>query len=402
MRGERPQWEVADVIRLFGDPYRQTYPVSPAHNRVMEAIVACRTAQLGGFAESCSQCGFERYAYCSCRNRHCPKCQTLTTARWLEARAADLLPTPYFHTVFTLPHELNPLVLGNKRALLDLLFQAASQTLLQCGRQSLGGQMASTMVLHTWDQLLGAHFHLHCLVPGGALVDEGTQWVPTHPRFLFPVQALGTVFRAKFLETFSQLASTGKLRFAAEFADLGAVQGLRALLDQLYAKPWVVYAKPPWAGPKPVLAYLGRYTHRVAIANHRLVDVRDGQVCFTYRPRRQGKQQQIKTMAGVEFLHRFLLHILPSGFVRIRHYAFLANRCKTRALQHCRHLLGQAPPPSRAPKTVAQWVKQWTGHEIMACPRCGHHPLVRTPLPQRRTCTSTRAPPPGLAHVDTS
>jgi hypothetical protein len=184
-----PCWEVADIVRLYGDSYRQTHPVSPGQQRVLEAIAACRTAQLGGHVEQCPQCGFERYAYHSCRNRHCPKCQSFTKAQWVADRQADLLPVPYFHTVFTLPHALNALVLGNKRQLLGLLFTAASQTLLQFGRHNLGGQLGGIMVLHTWDQLLNAHFHVHCLVPGGALADDGTRWVPTHPAFLFPVKA---------------------------------------------------------------------------------------------------------------------------------------------------------------------------------------------------------------------
>ena len=398
---ERPRWEIADVIRLYGDTYRQTHRVSPAQHQVLDALVACRTAQLGGHAECCPQCGFARYAYSSCRNRHCPKCQTLTKARWLEDRTAELLPVPYFHTVFTLSHTLNPLLLGNKRPLLALLFQAASQTLSQFGRQNLGGQMAATMILHTWDQLLNAHFHVHCLVPGGALVADGPQWVPTHPRFLFPVQALGTVFRAKFLETFHTLATSGQLTFAAEWAALGSSEGLTASLDQLYAPEWVVYAKPPWAGPKQVLEYLGRYTHRVAIANHRLVDVRDGHVRFTYRDRRQGHRQQIMTLEAHAFLARFLLHLVPLGFVRIRHYGFLSNRCKARTLRQCRQLLGQLPePPPREPKTVAQWMQQWRGLDITRCPHCGHQPLLRTLLPVRGMVTWTRAPPrPACAEV---
>jgi len=231
---ERPRWEIADIIRLYGDTYRQTHRVSPAQHKVLDALVACRTAQLGGHAEYCPQCGFARYAYSSCRNRHCPKCQTLTKARWLEDRTAELLPVPYFHAVFTLPHTLNPLILGNKRSLLALLFQAASQTLLQFGRQNLGGQMAATMILHTWDQLLNAHFHVHCLVPGGALAADGSQWVPTHPRFLFPVQALGTVFRAKFLAALPQAYNKEALSFAQEPAWHGSLTSFTHLLDQLY------------------------------------------------------------------------------------------------------------------------------------------------------------------------
>jgi len=381
---ERPRWEVADIVRLYGDTYRQTYEVSPAQQKVLEAITTCRTAQRGGHAEHCPQCGFERYAYNSCRNRHCPKCQTLTKAQWIAARQADLLPVPYFHTVFTLPHELNPLILGNKRLLLGLLFQAASQTLLQFGRHNLGGQLGGVMVLHTWDQLLQPHFHVHCLVPGGALANDGAQWVSTHPKFLFPVKALGTVFRAKFLEALRHPRTTTALRLP---------EGGLPCRDQLAAKEWIVYAKRPFAGPKQVVEYLGRYTHRVAIANHRIVAVHDGQVCFTYRNRRQGNQLQTATVNAHTFLRRFLLHVLPAGFVRLRHYGFLANRCKAQALRHCRQVLGQPlPPPTPKKKTVTQWMEQWTGIDITRCPQCGQRPLLRTPLPLTGAVLP-RAPP---------
>jgi Putative transposase/Transposase zinc-binding domain len=397
---DRDRWEVADIVRLYGDTYRQTHWVSPTQQKVLEAIAACRTAQLGGHAEQCPQCGFERYAYNSCRNRHCPKCQTLTKEQWVEDRQRELLPVPYFHTVFTLPHELNPLVLSNKRLLLGLLFTAASQTLLQFGRQNLGGQLGGIMLLHTWDQILNAHFHVHSLVPGGALVNAGTCWVPTHPQFLFPVHALGTVFRAKFLEALRHPQTVEALCLPNDLAHLRTAGGLQALLDQLYTKAWIVYAKRSFAGPQQVVDYLGRYTHRVAISNHRLVDVRDGQVHFTFRNRRQGNRQQIMTLEAHEFLRRFLLHVVPAGFVRIRHYGFLANRCKARALGQCRQLLGQPFAPSAPePKTVAQWMQQWTGIDITRCPQCGYGPLRRTPLPALATTMRTRAPPGG-AHDD--
>ena len=389
-----PRWEVADIVRLYGASYRQTHPVSPGQQRVLEAIAACRTAQLGGHVEQCPQCGFERYAYHSCRNRHCPKCQSFTTAHWVADRQADLLPVPYFHTVFTLPHALNALVLGNKRQLLGLLFTAASQTLLQFGRPNLGGQLGGIMVLHTWDQLLNAHFHVHCLVPGGALADDGTRWVPTHPAFLFPVKALGTVFRAKFLAALAHAHTTAALTFSDATAAVATSPGFAHLLDHLSATAWVVYAKAPFAGPAQVVDYLGRYTHRIALTNSRLVDVREGQVCFTYRHRREGERLEQITVDAHTFLRRFLLHVLPTGFVRLRHYGFLANRCKARTLPQCRQLLHHAPPPpTRQTLTVTQWIQQVMGVDLTQCPQCGARPLQRSPIPAAALLQRPRSPP---------
>jgi hypothetical protein len=252
-----------------------------------------------------------------------------------------LLPVPDFHTVFTVPHTLNALILGNKRLLLTLLFRTVSQTLRQFGQQNLGGQLGATMVLHTWDQTLNAHFHLHCLVPAGVLAEDGPCWVPTQPRFLFPVQALSTVFRAKFLAAFQQASDKEGVLFTPRAAPRGALTDCTHLLEQLYGQPWVVYAKQSCPGPAQVLDYLGRYIHRVAIANHRLREVCDGHVHFTYRNRRQGNQAQSMTLEAHEFIRRFLLHVLPHGFQRMRHIGFLANRCKARTLPQCRHLLGQ-------------------------------------------------------------
>jgi hypothetical protein len=365
-------------LRLYGKTYGAVQVVPPPHHKVMHDLMACRTVQLGGHAEQCAQCGFERYAYNSCRNRHCPKCQTLRKAKWLEERKADLLEVPYFHCVFTLPHELNPLVLTNKRALLPLLLRTTSQTLLQFGSHNLGGQLGGILLLHTWDQTLNAHFHVHALVPGGALADKGTRWVPTHPRFLFPVDALGTVFRAKFLEGLGH--SRERLVWAEHTAPLETAQGFQRFIAPLYDKAWVVYAKRPMAGPEQVLDYLGRYTHRVAIANHRIVDVKDDQVRFTFRNRRHDNRAETLTLPAHEFIRRFLLHIVPHGLQRLRHIGFLANRCKAQALRQCRHLLDQPAPPKPQKKTVAEWLWQLSGTDVTRCPQCGHRPLQRLPL----------------------
>lgn len=269
--------------------------------------MVCRTAHLGGHAEQCLPCGFERYASNSCRHRHCPKCPTLSKAQWVADRQAARLPVPYFHGVLTLPHELNALVLANKRPVLTLLVQAASQTLLQCGRQHLGGQLGGIQMVHTWDQTLGAHFHVHCLLPGGALAEHGTRWVRTHPRFFFPVHALGTVFRSTFLDALHDSTLTAPFVFPEETEALASPHGFRRFTDQLSAKAWIVYAKRSLAGPAHVLDSLSRSTHRVAMTNHRIVKVQDGQVHCTSRNRRQGNRVQTMPLDAHEFIRRFLL-----------------------------------------------------------------------------------------------
>ena len=387
-----PRWEVADILRLYGQTYSAASPVPPPHHKVLHDLMACRTAQLGGHAEQCAQCGFERYAYHSCRNRHCPKCQCLSKQKWLADRQADLLEVPYFHCVFPLPHALNPLVLSNKRPLLTLLLRTTSQTLLQFGHHNLGGQLGAILLLHPWDQTLTAHFHVHALVPGGALADKGSRWVSTHPRFLFPVQALGRVFRKKCLDALHHSGDT--LALAEPTAPLQTVQGLQRVIDTLYDKTWVVYAKQPMAGPGPVLDSLGRYTHRVAIANHRIVDVHNAQVRFTFRNRRQGHRVETMTLPAHEFIRRFLLHVVPHGLQRLRHIGFLANRCTAKALRQCRQQLKQPAPARPQKKTVAAWMWQLTGTDVTQCPQCGHGPLQRIPLAATRPATGRGAGPP--------
>jgi Putative transposase/Transposase zinc-binding domain len=398
-----PLWEVADIFRLYGETYRRAHLVPPAHQKVMRDIEACRTAQLGGHAEHCPTCGFERYAYNSCRNRHCPKCQTFTKVQWVEDRKAELLPVPYFHLVFTVPHDLNSLILAYKRPLLTLLFNAASQTLSQFGHRNLGGQIGCTMVLHTWDQTLGAHFHVHCVVAAGALSSSGERWIDADPRFLFPVRALSTVFRGKFCAALAQAGSTGAVPLPEGTPALGIPESFAQLRDQLYAKEWVVYAKAPFAGPAHVLDYVGRYTHRVAITNHRLLDVRDGWIHFTYRNHRQGNRFQTMTLDADEFIRRFLLHVLPRGFMRLRHYGFLANRHKARTLRRCRELLGQpSEPPPRRSQSVVQWMHEVTGIDLTQCPHCGARPLLRLPLPPLSIPAASRGTPVEVPIYDSS
>lgn len=379
----RAGWEVADIFRIYGISFRASRCLSWTQRKVMRAIESCRTAVLGGHKETCTQCGDVRHAYNSCRNRHCPKCQTLTKAQWLSDRTSELLPVPYFHGVFTLPHELNPLVLTNKRVLLNMLFAAASQTLLEFGRNNLGGKLGFTMVLHTWDQLLRPHFHVHCVIPAGALADEGNRWLAGSSTFLFPVQALSLVFRGKFVDALQQAWVKGALN-PPEDDPISTPQGFADLVQRLRTLSWVVYAKRPFAGPEKVLDYLGRYTHRVAISNHRILDVGDDQVSFTYRDRRSGDQQRTATLHAHTFIERFLLHLLPHGFMRIRHYGFLASRCKAESLRSCRVLLGQpATQPPRPKLTVSQWLRSLLGIDVDRCPACGKGPLVRTELKPR-------------------
>ena len=396
----RLRWEVADVVRLYGDAYRRSHCVPAGPLRVMRDIERCRTAALGGHLERCGACGFERPAYDSCRNRHCPKCQSLAKAKWLSARRAELLPVAYFHGVFTLPHEVNPLVLANLRPLVGLLFHAVAETLLTFGRTELGGTLGFLAVLHTWDQLLRDHYHLHCLIPGGALRADPDRWIGSPPKFLFRVEPLAKVFRGKFLDGLQKLYAQGKLLFPGTLAPLGTRSGFQSLLDKLYGKDWVVYCKPPFSGPEKVLEYLARYTHRVAISNHRLREVGEGHVTFTYRDRAHGDVVRIARLPAEEFLRRFVLHVLPKGLQRIRHYGFLSHRAKKAALARCRTLLAapSPPPPERSCASPREAILALTGVDVRRCPACGSPTLARvaTLAPIRSSpCSSPpiRAPP---------
>ncbi|MBU2483257.1 MAG: transposase, partial [Proteobacteria bacterium] len=285
MTPQKPRWEVADVLRLHGKAFRRSRPLPVSQLKIMSAIERCRTAALGGHLEQCDCCGFEKPAYNSCRNRHCPKCQGLDKARWIEARRVEVLPVGYFHVVFTLPHELNALILSNKRLLLKILFDATAQTLLTFGRNNLGGKTVFIALLHTWDQMLDAHFHLHCLVPAGALSEDGGRWIDAPKNFLFPVRALAGVFRGKYLDFLLQAFAGRELVFPGQAAQFQTQTGFDDLIARLRQKRWVVYAKPPFGGPEKVLDYLGRYTHRVAISNNRILNVENAGVTFTFRDR---------------------------------------------------------------------------------------------------------------------
>ncbi len=368
----------------------------PVQYRAMRAIENCRTDALGGHVERCDSCAALRYHYHSCRNRHCPKCQTWAKERWLTARRAELLPVPYFHLVFTLPHELKALAQGNPRILYALLFQSVADTLTEFGANPrwLGGAIAATLVLHTWGQTLSPHLHLHCLVASGALHPDG-HWITSRRGFLFPVKALSPVFRGKFIAGLTRLFDAGTLKLAGSCATLAEPHGQRPLVNALHQKPWVVYAKRPFAGPEQVLDYLGRYTHRVAISNNRLVSLDDDEVRFRYKDYAHGNRRKVMALAPAEFIRRFLLHVLPTGFMRIRHYGVLANRAKREKLAQARSALDyrSAPQPPEPESVETFWLR--VAHlDIHQCPHCKAGRMrVIGPIQSPRARAPPRPPP---------
>jgi len=368
--------EMADIFCKYGKAYIESHPMPLEHYKIMNAIVICRTAALGGHIEICDSCGKEQNSYNSCRNRHCPKCQALTKTRWLEARQAELLPIPYFHNVFTLPHELNLVILYNKKIMLDILFRAVSATLNEFAenpksRYKEGGKIGFTSILHTWDQKLRDHFHLHCVIPAGYLSHDGKRWVHSKKNFLFSVKALSKVFRGKFIEQMKKAFQQNDLIFPGKIADIGTDAGFRKLKKQLFSKEWVVYSKQPFGGPKQVLEYLGRYTHRVAISNNRILDMGNDTVTFFYKDRKNDNAKITMPLNANEFIRRFLLHTLPKKFMRIRHCGFLANRCKKGDLLKCRKILGQNNiPDNLSNKSAKELMLELTGLDISTCPFC--------------------------------
>ena len=394
----RPALEVADILRTCADAYRATHRLSGQQQRVVRPLVNCRTAALGGFKAQCDHCGAVTIQYASCRNRHCPKCQTLAQTRWVERQCADLLDIGYWHVVFTLPHELNSLAQSNPTVIYQLLFKAASQTLLEFGRNPrwLGGELGITMVLHTWGQNLGQHIHAHCIVTGGALSPDRQRWLPTRRGFLFPKTALSTVFRGKYLDFLSQAHRNDELRMpGAEHRD--DAEAFECLMASLRSHRWVVCPKAPLASAAQVLAYLGRYTHRVAIANHRLVDFDAELVRFRWRDYAHGNKLKVMSLDAGEFIRRFLLHTLPRGFTRLRHYGLLANRCRAQKLAQCRDLLGQGAPRPREPETPQAVVLRLTGIDITRCPQCRRGTLrqilaLSPQLPTGMRLAATRPP----------
>ena len=378
----RPRVEVADIIRTHGDAFLDAYgnTLYPEQRRALTDLASCRTASLGGHVEACDRCEYWQIAYNSCRNRHCPKCQSTEAARWVEARAAELLPVEYFHVVFTLPAALGPLALQNRRIVYGLLFRAAAETLLQIAADPghLGAEIGFLAVLHTWGQNLQHHPHVHCVVPGGGLALDGSRWVACPDNFFLPVRVLSRVFRGKFLAGLRTAFEQGRLKFRGRLARLADADRFNRLLVDAVKTQWVVYAKPPFGGPGQVLKYLARYTHRVAIGNRRLVRMKGGRVTFRYKDYARGGKQRTMELEATEFLRRFLLHVLPSGFVRIRHYGLLSNRCRREKLVVCRELLraaassevttAQAPSLAAPPSLGVEVTKAWCA---TVCPKCG-------------------------------
>src|SRR5947208_3340469 len=368
----RPPLAVADLIRTAGTAFieRNRQWIRWTHIKVLVAIARCRTAALGGHIDECTRCGHRAtISYNGCRNRHCPKCQTGARERWIQARRRELLPVSYVHVVFTLPPQLASLALQNKKVIYSLLLRASAETLLEVARnpRHLGAEIGFFSVLHTWNQKLQLHPHVHCVIPSGGLAFDHTRWIRSRPRFFLPLQVLRRVFRGKFVAGLKSAFQRGQLHLSGNLALLAQPKIFASWLRPLFRKDWIVYSKPPFGGPEYVLQYLGRYTHRVAISNHRLVSLADGQVTFRWRDSAHHNEQKLMTVSVDKFLRRFLLHILPKGFVRIRHFGFLANRRRTNLLPLCSQLLGSRPQPQA--EHHASSTEEAPG--LYRCPNCG-------------------------------
>lgn len=378
--------ELAD---LFREHAHELGSLGPHESKVVRAILKCRTAALGGHRQTCDHCGYEGNFYNSCRDRHCPKCQTLRSVRWVEARKAELLPLSYFHLVFTIPEELHPLFLSNRKIAYGLLFAAVAETLLEVAENPdhLGARIGFTAVLHTWTQQLRFHPHIHCIVPGGGLDPEGARWISSRSKFFLPNRVLSKVFRGKLLSKLEGAPARGEIRPPRIDP--------KVLLIQAAQKEWVVYSKPPFAGPDQVVAYLGRYTHRIAISNDRLLSIQDGRVTFRFRDRVDGNQTKLMTLDAAEFLRRFLLHVLPNGFVRIRHYGFLANPVRRKNIQRCKQLLNVAESElsnsdqNEESETWQEMLFRLTGKDVSLCPQCGKAGLRVDEIPRLRAAAAS-------------
>jgi hypothetical protein len=373
--------EVADIFRIYGSDYLKNDSLPYVHKKVMHHIKACRTAELGGHMEQCNNCGYQRNAYNSCRDRHCPKCQCLVKEKWLNDRKAELLPCGYFHLVFTVPHELNAIILCNKTVTLAILFAAVNETLQAFAKDPqwrLGGQLGFIAVLHTWSQTLMDHFHLHCLIPSGALSFDKNRWIPARKSFLFKVESLAKEFRKRYLQKLDKAFVDEKLIFPGNTQIYGCHRAFKKLIQSLFQTTWIVYAKRPFAGPQQVLEYLGRYTHRVAISNNRILSIKNGKVTFTYRDRQRNDQIKQMTLDADEFIRRFLLHVLPNGFMKIRYFGFLANTNKNKCIPLLRKLIDpSAQLPEKITETVEEMMLRLTGEDITCCPQCQKGTMVK-------------------------
>jgi len=366
--------EVADVFRLYGKDYQSKTSLSYKKLKVMNHISVCRTAQLGGHVEQCDQCDFERIAYNSCRDRHCPKCQTMVKEKWLNDRKADLLPCNYFHMVFTVPHKLNPIILSNPKVMLNNLFVAVNQTLQAFAKDpqwKVQGQPGFICVLHTWSQKLTDHFHIHCLVAGGALSFDKKRWITSKKSFLFRVQSLAKEFKKRYLGLLEKAYLNNDLFLPGKPAIYRSRQEFNNFIQSLFKVKWNTYAKRPFAGPEQVLEYLGRYTHRVAISNNRIKSVDNNQVCFEYKDRTDNDTIKTMTVSAHEFIRRFLLHVLPHNFMKIRYFGFLSHRNKKQAIKIIRELIDpDAKIPQKIKETVLEMMQRLTGQNLLCCPKC--------------------------------
>jgi hypothetical protein len=403
-----PALELGDIFRLHGPAYLTTFGDSLSHEQkqALRAIGVCRTPALGGHVDQCDRCGYRKISYCSCRNRHCPKCHERARAQWLEQRAAELLPVEYFHVVFTLPQRLAPLALQNQRLIYGILFRAAAETLTRIAGdpRHLGARIGFLAVLHTWGQNLNHHPHLHCVVPGGGIALDQRRWISCRQQFLFPVKVLSRLFRAKFVAYLKTAFRDGKLGFHGQLKSLSERRNFVEWLSPVAGTEWVVYAKPPFGGPRQVLKYLARYTHRVAISNQRLISLENDRVTFRWKNYARGNQPATMTLQAVEFVRRFLLHVLPRGFVKVRHFGLLANRGRRRNLALCRKLLVASSSARDFHPAHDRLADQMETDQRDRCPRCraGHMRRLETLLPQPLATALLHAAIRSASEIDTS
>jgi len=378
---KQEQVELADIFRLYADDYRRSHAVSYQQLKVMHHIQICRTAELGGHVEQCDQCAFEKIAYNSCRDRHCPKCQTLAKEQWLNDRKAELLGCSYFHLVFTLPHKLNPIILSNKTTTVNILFAAVNQTLQAFAKDPqwrLEGRLGFISVLHTWSQTLIDHFHLHCLIPAGALSFAKDRWIPAKDNFLFKITSLALEFRKRYLKLLLNAYLKGELIFTQKTASLNSRHAFQQLINSVSKTRWIAYAKRPFAGPQQVLEYLGRYTHRVAISNNRIISIENGRITFTYKDRQKDDEIKKMTLDADEFIRRFLLHVLPKGLMKIRYFGFLSHTNKKKHIPLIRKLIDpDAKLPDKINESISQMMLRLTGIDITCCPKCNKGKMIR-------------------------
>ncbi|HEY8889067.1 MAG TPA: IS91 family transposase [Clostridium sp.] len=373
--------EIQDILNQHGDEYRRNHKLPLHILKTMIAIESCRTAELGGHVDECNECGHMRISYNSCRNRHCPKCQTLAKERWLEKRKEDLLPVGYFHIVFTIPQELNYITLTNQKEMYSILFNSVSETLLELSRDKkyLGAEIGFMSILHTFGQNLMNHPHIHCIVPSGGLTFDGTRWINSKNDFFIPVKVLSRKFRGKFLFSLKKAYHNNELKYTTGIHELTEKHIFQSFIDKLYKKEWVVYCKPPFGSAEHVIEYLGRYSHRVAISNHRIVNLENGYVTFKWRDYRDHNKEKFMTLTVDEFMRRFFMHVLPRKFVKIRHYGILSNRNRSTKLQRCKELTGAVQSKnqnSEVKLNAAELLFKLTGIDINICSCCGKGEMV--------------------------